>query len=375
MNYEYIETRAALDRAVARLAAAPILGVDTEAAGYHRYHDRISLVQISTRDENVLIDPVALADLSALGPLFQNPAVEKIFHDADFDLRILYRDLGLEVRSLFDTQIAAAFLGERLLGLGAIVEKFLGLSLPKEFQRADWAERPLTQGMKEYAATDTAHLPDLRDRLLEELTKIGRLGWAQEEFIRREGTRWEANEGANDAFLKIKGSRDLSPRGLGILRELHNWRESVGQERDQATFRILSNQSMIEIAMKTPTSTGALKGIPGVPSGLVDRRGHDIVAAVERGLGIPESGLPRFPPARRWERDQAVEERADKLRQLRNRLADDLNLDAGFLISRAVLDEIARKNPKTREDLSAIPEVRNWQIEAVGDDILRSMRS
>src|SRR5262245_42716655 len=121
MQYEYIDSPRALKRAIDGLGSLSPLGVDTEAAGYHRFQDRISLIQISSRSENFLIDPLAIADLSPLAPLFSNPAVEKIFHDADFDLRILYRDLQLEVSTLFDTQIAAAFLGERLLGLGAIV--------------------------------------------------------------------------------------------------------------------------------------------------------------------------------------------------------------------------------------------------------------
>src|SRR5690606_19116179 len=116
------------------------------------YLDRISLVQISSRSENFLIDPLAIADLSPLAGILEDPGIEKIFHDADFDLRILDRDAGLTVSGLFDSQIAAAFLGEKGLGLGALVERFLEIKLPKAYQRADWAERPLTEGMKDYAA-------------------------------------------------------------------------------------------------------------------------------------------------------------------------------------------------------------------------------
>jgi ribonuclease D len=373
MDYEYIDTEDALERGVRRIAGAKLLGIDTEAAGYHRYHDRISLVQISTRDEHLLIDPIALNDLTSLAPVLSDPSIEKVFHDADFDLRILYRDLGLQVRSLFDTQIAAAFLGERLLGLGAIVEKYLGVSLPKAYQRADWAERPLNEGMKEYAVMDTAYLPALRDRLLEELTRIGRLEWAREEFVRREATRWTESDGVDDAFLRVKGARDLSPRGLAILREVHGWREQVGRERDQATFRVLSNQAMVEIGLKAPTTLAALRGISGVSGGLADRRGRDLIAAVKRGLAIPEGDLPRFPAARRWERDPALEERAEKLRKARNRLAESLDLDPGFLISRTLLEEVARRDPGSLEELREIPDMRAWQAEAVGEELVRAL--
>ncbi|MBA4160426.1 MAG: ribonuclease D, partial [Gemmatimonadetes bacterium] len=202
MKYEYIDSSAGLQGVVDRLQGLALLGADTEAAGYHRYHDRISLIQVSSREENFLIDPLAVPDLAPLGPLFADPAVETIFHDADFDLRILHRDLGFEVHGLFDTQIAAAFLGEKSLGLGAIVEQYLGIKLPKAYQRADWAERPLSEGMMDYAATDTVHLPELRDRLKAALEKRGRLHWAEEEFRRREETRWTEEPADQEAFMR-----------------------------------------------------------------------------------------------------------------------------------------------------------------------------
>lgn len=375
MEHEYITTSEALTRAIERLRGEKILGVDTEAAGYHRYHDRISLVQISSATENVLIDPIEIQDLSPLSELFSNAEVEKIFHDADFDLRILDRDLSLGVTNLFDTQIAAAFLGEKSLGLGAIVETYLGISLPKVYQRADWAERPLSEGMREYAATDTAYLPPLREKLLAALERIGRLAWAREEFARREGTRWSGADDAAEAFFRVKGSRDLSPRGLAILREIHEWRDGVGKERDQATFRVLSNQAMIEIGLKAPTSPSELNAITGVSSGMVDRRGRDILAAVKRGLAVPEADLPRFAPSRRWERDPEVEARAERLRQTRNRVAAELDLDPGFVISRALLDEVAKRSPASLEELKEIPDVRNWQVEALGRELVATLQS
>jgi ribonuclease D len=375
MQYEYIDSSPALQKAVARIGSAPVLGVDTEAAGYHRFQDSISLLQISTRDENLLIDPLAIPDLSDLAPLFLDPAIEKIFHDSDFDLRILHRDTGLEVRALFDTQVAAAFAGERQLGLGAVVEKYLGVILPKAYQRADWAERPLSAGMMEYAAMDTAYLPPLRERLLEELTRLGRTAWAEEEFTRRQTTRWSESEDNRDGFLRMKGARDLSPRGLAVLREIFAWRETVGKERDQATFRILSNQAMLEIAMKAPTTRAALRDVRGLPSALADRRWRELTEAVERGLAVPEGDLPRFPPSRRWERDPAAEERGERLRQVRNRIAEELNLDPGFLISRSLLDEIARRSPVTIDELAAIPDVRKWQIETLGGNLLEVVKN
>lgn len=371
MDYDYIDTPAGLEDLVSALSGEPLLGVDTEAAGYHRYLDRLSLIQISSRSRNYLIDPLALEDLSPLSTMLEDRRVEKIFHDADFDLRILDRDVGVRVAGLFDTQIAAALLGERSLGLGAVIETYLGVKLPKAYQRADWAERPLTEGMKDYAATDTAYLPDLRDRLRAALEEKGRLAWAEEEFARREGTRWTESEDALEAFLRVKGARDLTPRGLAILRELHAWRESVGRERDQATFRVMSNQALIALSLAPPSSQSQLSSVTGVSEGMADRRGREIMAAIQRGLAVPEDELPRFPPSKRWDRDPEAEARAERLRDVRNRAAERLGLDPGFLMSRNQLDEIARRNPGSADELAGIPDVRRWQVEALGDDLLR----
>jgi ribonuclease D len=358
---------------LADLAGEPLLGVDTEAAGYHRYLDRLSLLQISSRSRTYLVDPLGDVDVSGLRGIFTDSGIEKIFHDADFDLRILDRDEGLEIAGLFDTQIAAAFVGDRALGLGAVLEKYLGLTLPKLYQRADWAERPLIEGMKDYAATDTAYLPDLRDRLRDRLAELGRLGWAEEEFARREQTRFTGGD-EREAFLRVKGARDLKPRGLAILRELHAWREEVGRERDQATFRVMPNQALIAMSLAPPRDPAELRAVSGVGDGIATRRGDEILAALRRGLAVPESELPGFPPSKRWDRDPETEARADRLRAARNTAAETLDLDPGFLISRAVLDEISRRNPADLEALGAVPDVRRWHVEAIGEPLLRALR-
>lgn len=373
MDYEYIEHPERLSALVEELRGEPLLGVDTEAAGYHRFFDRMSLVQLSTRTRHFLVDPFTAGDLAPLGTLFADPAVEKIFHDADYDVRILDRDANLRISGLFDTQIAAAFLGEKQLGLGNIVEKYLGLKLPKEFQRADWAERPLSEGMKEYAATDTAHLPDLRDRLRAELEARGRLHWAQEEFLRREQTRWVEGEDTREAYMKVKGARDLTPRGLAILRELYAWRDGVARERDQATFRVLGNQALLEMSASPPASQRDLPSVTGLSDGMAQRRGRDIMEALRRGLAVPEEDLPRWPRSPRFERDLELEARVEALRGTRTRVAEQLGLDPGFLIPRATMEEIGKARPDTLEALQQVPGVRRWQVEAVGDAMLATL--
>src|SRR5205085_2642905 len=170
----YIRTPAELADAVATLRREPLVAADTEAASFHRYRDRIYLVQLSSPTLTAIIDPLAIADLSPVGGLLDDPQVEKIFHDADYDLRILDRDYGFRARRLFDTRIAAQLAGEPAVGLAALLEKYVGVKLAKEHQKADWSRRPLPPAMLAYAAADTQHLPALREALRSRLAALRR---------------------------------------------------------------------------------------------------------------------------------------------------------------------------------------------------------
>jgi ribonuclease D len=218
---ELISSDSGIQAVADTLAEVRLFAADTEAAGYHRYHDRICLLQISTRDETFLVDTLALEELRPLEPIFASPEHEVILHDADYDLRLLARDYGIRIGGLFDTKLAAQLLGEPAIGLGALVEKYTGTKLDKKHQRADWAQRPLPPGMLAYAAEDTRHLPELRDRLKAALEAAGRLAWAEEEFSLREHARWEPEQDDDDSgYLRIRNTRDLTPRQMAALREL-----------------------------------------------------------------------------------------------------------------------------------------------------------
>ena len=269
---EYIESQAGVAQLASRLDGTALLAADTEAAGYHRYRDRVCLVQLSTRTETFVVDTLAVTDLRPLASVFDRAETEVVFHDADYDLRLLDRDFGLHVGRLFDTKIAAQFLGEPAIGLGALAEKYLAITLQKKHQRADWAQRPLPAEMLEYAAEDTRHLPVLRDRLLAELQKLNRDAWAQEEFSIMQRTRWGNGAAASAGFLRTKGARDLSPRQLAALRELHAWREGSAEARDVAPFRVLSNEAVLEIARALPRTIAELSTVKGISAGLLERR-------------------------------------------------------------------------------------------------------
>jgi ribonuclease D len=370
---EYIQSQTELDALGRRLHSVALLAADTEAAGYHRYSDRICLLQLSTRDATFVIDTLAVTHLDSLRDILSRHETEVVFHDADYDLRLLARDFDVHITKLFDTKIAAQFIGERAFGLGTLVEKYVGVKMDKKHQRADWAQRPLPDDMLAYAAEDTQHLPVLRDRLREELVARGRLNWAEEEFQIGELTRW-AQSDESEAYLRMKGARDLKPRQLAVLRELHAWREGAAEARDVATFRVLSNEVLLELARRVPSDAAGLEGITGLTANLISRRGRELLDAVNRAAGIPENELPRFPRGpRRAPPDAEFETRADKLRAVRDTVADSIDLDRGFLMPRGQLEEIARSNPRSLAELEAIEGIRKWQVEALGAGLVAAL--
>jgi ribonuclease D len=368
-----IESQADLEKLFARLRSAPLLAVDTEAASFHRFNDRVYLLQISSRDETAIVDPLAVESLTPLAEVLADPAVEVVFHDADYDLRLIDREYGYRATSLFDTRIAAQLLNEPGVGLAALLEKYLGVRLDKRFQRADWSARPLSPPMLEYAASDTRHLPELRDILRAQLEARGRLSWAEEEFALLDETRWSPPDG-EPGYLRLKGAKALKGRELAILRELFGWREGVAQQSDRATFRILNNEPMLTMARQPPVDLAALKTIPGIGGDQAERRGREILAAVRRGLELPDRDLPRIERLPRKPFDQAFEARLERLKAVRNRLAVELDLAPGVLCPNGTLEAVARTNPGTLEALAAIPELRRWQFREIGEQLLAAVK-
>jgi ribonuclease D len=369
----YIDTTPAADRFLSAVEQSTTVAVDTEGASFHRFVDRIYLLQMSTRDLTAVLDPLAIGKPAALGRILESDTIEKVFHDADYDLRLLHQDYGWNTRRLFDTRVAAQLLGIRAFGLAALLERSFGLKLDKKHQRADWSMRPLPKDMLDYASQDTMYLLELRDRLAGELEGAGRWSWAEEEFERLEGTRWEQPEGEDTGYMRIKGARDLDRRELAIFRELVHFRDGIARELDRATFRVAGNEALFAVAKERPQTMEALSVIKGVPRGIAERRGAEMLAAVRRGIEVPEDQLPKFPRAPRWDRDADFDNRVNALRAAREEAAQRLGLDPGFLCAREKLETIARKKPKTLEELAEVPDLRRWQIEVLGPAFLKAL--
>ena len=355
-----------------RLAATGLVAVDTEAASFHKYLDRVYLLQLSSREETAVVDPLAVKDLSAFAATLADPAVEVVFHDADYDLRLLHHEFGFQATHLFDTRVAAQLLDEPGIGLAALLEKYLQVHVDKRFQRADWSIRPLSPEMLAYAANDTRHLAELRDIMRNRLIELGRLAWAEEEFVVMEGARWDTTD-AEPGWLRLKGAKLLKPRELAVLRSLHQWRDEQARRLDRAAFRILNNEPILAMAKTPPRDMEALKRIPGVGPDQAERRGRQILAAVEEALALPDSDLPRLERAPRRAADPALDARLERLKLARNRLAAQYPLQPGVLCPNGTLEAIARANPKTLEELGTTPALRRWQVTEIGAELLAAL--
>ena len=371
-TFEYLDTVPDVEKFTAGIAGVAEIALDTEGASFHRFVDRIYLLQMSTRDRHAVIDPLPIGRPAGLGALLESPDVEVVFHDADYDLRLLQQDYGWKIKHIFDTRIAAQLLGYTAFGLAALLERFFGVKLDKKHQRADWSMRPLSADMLDYAAQDTRFLLELKDMMSAELEQMGRMPWAREEFGLLEGTRW-ADEEPGMAFLRLKGARDLTRRELAVLRELVPWRDIVAGQLDRATFRVLGNEQLLAIARAQPSSRDALGKIKGMPRGILEQRGSELLDGVKRALAVPESELPKFARAARWDRDPEFDARVSALKAARDEAAKRLALDPGVLCSRDRMEAVARRNPASAQEVGEVTELRRWQVDVLAEAFVMAL--
>ena len=367
---QLVETADALQQLAADLAQAPALAVDTEANSLFAYRERVCLIQISTPATDAIVDPLRVPDLRPLQALFASPRQQKVFHAAEYDLIGLGRDFGFEFANLFDTMVAARTLGRPQTGLAPLLEAHFGLKVNKKHQRANWGHRPLTADQLEYARQDTRHLFALRDLLEAELAAAGRREEAYEEFARLARLRPPPAPAPDPhAFWRVSGARDLTPAQAGILRELFTYREAQAQRADVPPFKVIGDATLIEIAARGPQAPADLTAIPGMTEGQIRRHGESLLAAVRRGAAAP----PVRPPRPALEPDD-VRDRYERLRVWRKRKAQERGVESDVILPREALWELARRTPRTPEELETLEHVGPWRRGQYGAELLRLLR-
>ena len=370
-----VTNQANWEEIAAKLGRETELALDTESNSLYVYRERVCLIQMGTREETFLLDPLAVDDLSSLGRLLADPSLVKVLHGSDYDLRSLNRDYGFRIQGLFDTEIAARFLGSTSPNLASVLQESLGISIPKsrKMQTSNWGSRPLSSLAIEYAANDVSHLVAMAANLREKLLRAGRLRWAGEECQRLQQTKYSPPQPPEVTFLRVKGSARFTPRELAIMKELFLAREEAAARLDCPPFKVLSNDVLVRIVQSCSNSSAAVlegEGIAGLSPLVVRRWGALIRAAIARGQQGPEY---HRAPLERGERSWSPESRGrlQRLKQWRAARGAALGLDPALLWPAASLERWALHRALDgsfqtggREDRRSPvdePEVRDWQ--------------
>lgn len=372
IDFQYVGDTAAMREMLSHLHGSHFVSVDLESDSYHNYAEKIALLQIGDGENIFILDPFSV-DLAQVASLFKDKSKEKVFHDVDYDGRMLLTFLGVKPTPIFDTMVAARILGKEKVGLADLLGEYVGISLDKGLQKADWSRRPLSRDMLEYAALDVAYLIQLRDRLAAEIEGLGRADWAREEFERLVENLEPMPEKSAD-FTRVKGARDLSPRQLAVLQKLLEWREAKAESMDVPPFKVIGTERLLNIAGKHPRSRRELERSGFLSERQEARFGNDILRAVERGMKVANAKLPRFPAHAHQKRDFLAERMLKKLKNARDRRAEELGLDPGFLLPNAVLKAVARQNPADQRELEESGLLKGWQMQVIGDTLAACLR-
>jgi ribonuclease D len=366
---QIITTSKALKDAAKFLKDEACIAVDLEADSMYHYKEKICLLQIAAKNIKMIVDPLAISDLSPLMPIFSDITIKKIFHGADYDVRSLFRDFNIEINNLFDTQIAGMFTGATGTGLNDMLKKNFNVTLNKKFQRKNWSIRPLPQDMLAYAIEDVIYLIDLAEILENELIRSRRLGWVMEECEILSRVRPTIAED-RPLFVKVKGAGHLTPRKLCILEALLTFRQRVARKKDRPLFKIIGNAALLKIADARPVSLRQLAKVRVLSQKQERIYGRSIITAIHTALKIPANRLPVYPkkPAPRLPRRTL--DRITRLKTARDKKAKKLGIHPALLCSKSALTAIAMKKPRHSRDLETIDALKNWQKKEWGKDIL-----
>ena len=330
-----IDTEEKLGALLPALQAAPWIALDTEADSLHAYPEKLCLLQVSSEGVEALIDPLAKLELAPLLAIFHDHQL--IMHGADYDLRLLRKAFDFKPTAIFDTMLAARLIGCREFGLGNLVHKYLGVKLEKGPQKADWARRPLTPRMEEYARNDTRFLKPLADLLRQELESKGRLKWHTEACERLIEDCSIVRTPDPETIWRVKGSFHLSPAALAVLREVWHWREKEAVVANKPPYFILQPDTMLAM------SIAAVDGKPVeplIPKRFSPRRQATLVKAVQKGMHATD--YPQIIRTTHYRQSAEEKRKYHELEKRRNKRAHDLGIDPTIIASRAELVQLAR---------------------------------
>ncbi len=375
----YVDSDQALGQLVRNLRQQHAIAVDTESNPLFAYRERLCLIQISTSQRDYIVDPLAGINLDTLVPVFADPGILKIFHDAEFDVLMLKRAHAFEFGAIFDTKVAVTSLGYSTIGLAPLLQTFYGVTLDKKLQRSDWGRRPLSDEQLDYASKDTHYLLSLAEKLRQELHEHGELNCLEvaAECRRLEGLIPENRVFSPDEFVKIKGSDDLTGKERRVLRELFVMRHRIADQLNRPAFKVLSNDVLIRLARSQPESEDALRRSKILSPKVRAQRGEEVLSTIRRARKLNPVAAPKLPRMQNEVTRLNEEQRVayESLRIWRKTAATERDTEASLVLQRGTMLELSRLRPRPQDlaGLAASGLLEPWRIRYYGDDILRAL--
>lgn len=378
MTTEIVTDASRLREIVDEFMDAPRYALDMESDGYYRYHDRVCIITLSHEGRDYVLDTLALGDATQeLQRLLHRDDAPCMMHSGLNDVLAVKRDWPIEFTSVQDTSVAAILLGLEKTGLANLVGDHLNIELEKEFQRHDWAARPIRSEHVGYLINDTCHLFALHDRM-ETLLRDNDLMNEYEiecEFVARAEPR--QTEFDPERFRRIKGHGELSDAKRGALRELYAWRDLVARERDIAAFRIVRDRVLLQLAIHTPTDVDGLARARGLDRELIDNCAPEILERIQTGLANPVPARPTRKPKTDTPRRLKAEERdaLGRLKKWREEETKRRGVGLQAVLPTPTLLPLVLEAPQDTSEIAQIERIGPARAERYADEILQILHT
>ena len=370
MNYFFIENQKDFDALVPKLAKQKFLVLDTESNSLYVYKEELCLLQLSCENINAVVDALRV-NIKPILPIFADPKVEKILHSADSDIKVLKASVGGTFENIFDVMVAAKYLGMKKCGLESLVNEFFKVALNKKFQKADWGKRPLTKEMLDYAITDVLYLHRLRELLAEQLSQKSRLEEIKDQFCQIAKVEPVPFRFDGKDFLHLRSARQLNGRGLAVLRELYLAREVAAIRRNVPSFKVISEDLMLRLAVAPREGLENLGIFKGVTNYVLANHGAWIREALQKGMKAPEVTFQRKEVSHEKRvYFESIRNRFNVLKLWRKTTAAKRNMLPDAILGNDLLERIAFAAPKTIEDFKSIRGLGGEKLLVYAADIL-----